>query len=86
MVTGRKVGAYGKKAVSSIYNALARRIVRVPVSDLNSVKAFRRSILTGLHLRHDWHRFFVVLAHARGHSVTEIDVREGREVRLELAK
>ncbi len=74
MVTGRKVGAYGKKAVSGIYNALSRRIFRVPVSDLNSMKAFRRSILTDLHLRHDWHRFFVVLAHARGHSVAEIDV------------
>ncbi len=74
MVTGRKVGAYSKKAVSSIYNALSRRIFRVPVSDLNSMKAFRRSILTNLHLRHDWHRFFVVLAHARGHTVAEIDV------------
>lgn len=74
MVTGRKVGAYNKKAVSGIYNALSRRIFRVPVSDLNSMKAFRRSILTNLHLRHDWHRFFVVLAHARGHSVAEIDV------------
>ncbi len=74
MVTGRKVGAYDKKAVSGIYNALSRRIFRVPVSDLNSMKAFRRSILTNLHLRHDWHRFFVVLAHARGHSVAEIDV------------
>jgi glycosyltransferase involved in cell wall biosynthesis len=74
MVTGRKVGAYSKKAVSGIYNALSRRIFRVPVSDLNSIKAFRRSILTNVHLRHDWHRFFVVLAHARGHSVAEIDV------------
>ncbi|GMR13275.1 MAG: glycosyltransferase family 2 protein [Gemmatimonadota bacterium] len=74
IVTGRKVGAYDKKAVSGVYNALSRRIFRVPVSDLNSMKAFRRSILTDLHLRHDWHRFFVVLAHARGHSVAEIDV------------
>ena len=41
MVTGRKVGAYDKKAVSGIYNALSRRIFRVPVSDLNSMKAFR---------------------------------------------
>jgi len=74
IVTGRKVGAYGKRAVSSIYNRLSRRIFDVPVSDLNSIKAFRRSILDGLLLRHDWHRFFVVLAHARGASVTEIDV------------
>lgn len=75
IVTGRKVGEYEKKGVSSIYNRLSRRIFRVPVSDLNSMKAFRRSILSELHLRHDWHRFFVVLAHARGASVTEIDIR-----------
>jgi glycosyltransferase involved in cell wall biosynthesis len=74
IVTGRKVGAYDKRAVSSIYNRLSRRIFDVPVSDLNSMKAFRRSILDGMLLRHDWHRFFVVLAHARGASVTEIDI------------
>lgn len=74
IVTGRKVGAYEKRGVSSIYNRLSRRIFRVPVSDLNSMKAFRRSVLTELYLRHDWHRFFVVLAHARGASITEIDI------------
>jgi glycosyltransferase involved in cell wall biosynthesis len=74
IVTGRKVGRYDKRHVSSIYNALSRRIFRVPVSDMNSMKAFRREILDELHLRHDWHRFFVVLAHARGWSVTEIDI------------
>ncbi len=74
IVTGRKVGAYTKRRVSSLYNALSRWFFRVPVSDLNSMKAFRRSILDELHLRHDWHRFFVVLAHARGYSVSEIDI------------
>ena len=74
IVTGRKIGAYDKRAVSSMYNALSRRIFRVPVSDLNSMKAFRREVLEGLSLRHDWHRFFVVLAHARGYSVSEIDI------------
>ena len=74
IVTGRKVGSYDKKAVSSVYNRLSRRIFDVPVSDLNSMKAFRASVLEGLSLRHDWHRFFVVLAHARGASVSEIDV------------
>lgn len=74
IVCGRKVGAYQKQGVSSIYNRLSRRIFRVPVSDLNSMKAFRRSILTELHLRHDWHRFFVVLAHDRGASVTEMEI------------
>ncbi|MSR35407.1 MAG: glycosyltransferase [Gemmatimonadetes bacterium] len=74
IVTGRKVGAYDKRAISGIYNRLSRRIFRVPVSDLNSMKAFRREIVVELHLRRDWHRFFVVLAHQRGWSVTEIDI------------
>jgi glycosyltransferase involved in cell wall biosynthesis len=74
IVTGRKIGAYGKRAVSSVYNRLSRRIFDVPVSDLNSMKAFRRGVLDGLSLRHDWHRFFVVLAHARGATVGEIDI------------
>ena len=74
IVTGRKVGAYDKRAVSSIYNRLSRRIFDVPVSDLNSMKAFRRAVLDGILLRHDWHRFFVVLAYARGATVTEIDI------------
>ena len=74
IVTGRKFGFYDKRVVSSFYNALSRRIFRVPVSDLNSMKAFRRDILDEMSLRHDWHRFFVVLAYARGYSVSEIDV------------
>ena len=74
IVTGRKIGFYDKRVVSSFYNALSRRIFRIPVSDLNSMKAFRRDILDGMSLRHEWHRFFVVLAYARGYSVSEIDV------------
>jgi glycosyltransferase involved in cell wall biosynthesis len=74
IVTGRKIGSYDKRVVSSLYNALSRRIFRVPVSDLNSMKAFRREILDQVSLRHDWHRFFVVLAYARGYSVSEIDI------------
>jgi len=74
IVTGRKVGNYDKRHVSTFYNRLSRRIFDVPVSDLNSMKAFRKGVLDGLLLRHDWHRFFVVLAHARGARVAEIDV------------
>ena len=74
IVTGRKVGRYDKRAVSSIYNALSRMIFRVPVSDLNSMKAFRADVLKAVRLRHDWHRFFVVLAYKKGFSVTEIDI------------
>ncbi len=74
IVCGRKVGAYDKRTVSSIYNRLSRFLFDVPVSDMNSIKAFRTTILREIPLRHDWHRFFVVLAHARGFSVTEMDV------------
>jgi glycosyltransferase involved in cell wall biosynthesis len=74
IVTGRKIGAYQKRAVSSVYNVLSQKLFDVPVRDLNSMKAFRREILDELSLRHDWHRFFVVLAHARGYRVTEIDI------------
>jgi glycosyltransferase involved in cell wall biosynthesis len=74
IVTGRKVGAYEKRFVSSTYNRLSRRIFDIPVSDTNSMKGFRREILEEVHLRHDWHRFFVVLAYARGYSATELDI------------
>jgi glycosyltransferase involved in cell wall biosynthesis len=74
VVTGRKVGSYDKRGVSSVYNRVSRRVFKVPVSDLNSMKAFKSEILDGMFLRHDWHRFFVVLAHARGYRVTEIDI------------
>jgi glycosyltransferase involved in cell wall biosynthesis len=74
IVTGRKIGAYNKRGISTIYNRLSRRIFDVPVSDLNSMKAFHRSVFEGLTLRHDWHRFFVVLAHADGATVGEIDI------------
>lgn len=74
IVTGRKVGAYEKRAVSSAYNRMSRFLFDVPVRDLNSMKAFRREVLDSVPLRHDWHRFFVVIAYARGFSVTEIDI------------
>ena len=74
IVTGRKVGAYEKAAVSSVYNRISRFLFDVPVRDLNSMKAFRREVLEEVPLRHDWHRFFVVIAYAQGFSVTEIDI------------
>ena len=74
IVTGRKVGVYDKRGVSSVYNRLSRLIFDVSVHDLNSMKAFRREILDEVSLRHDWHRFFVVLAYARGWRVSEIDI------------
>lgn len=74
IVTGRKVGHYEKRAVSSTYNRLSRLLFRVPVSDLNSMKGFRREVLDEVPLRHDWHRFFVVIAYDRGFTVSELDI------------
>lgn len=74
IVCGRKVGKYKKRLVSGLYNWLSRRAFGVPVRDLNSMKIFRRRVLDDIQLRHDWHRFFVVLAHARGYRVGEIDI------------
>lgn len=74
IVCGRKVGDYEKQRISSAYNWLSRRLFGVPASDLNSMKAFRASVLDDIRLRHDWHRFFVVLAHMKGYTVTEIDI------------
>ncbi|MFQ5677959.1 MAG: glycosyltransferase family 2 protein [Gemmatimonadota bacterium] len=75
VVAGRKVGRYEKRTVSAIYNWMCRRLFRVEVHDLNAMKAFRRGILDELQLRSDWHRYLVVLAHARGFRVTEIEIR-----------
>jgi len=74
VVAGRKVGRYDKRLVSGIYNGLAGWLFAVPVQDLNAMKALRRSVLARVALRHDWHRYLVVLAHARGHGVTQLDV------------
>lgn len=74
IVCGRKVGQYEKAAVSGIYNRLSQRLFDIPVRDLNAMKAFRTEILREIPLRHDWHRFFVVLAHAEGYSVSELDI------------
>lgn len=74
VVTGRKVGDYQKPLVSSLYNWLCRVIFGVPAHDLNSMKAFRRQVLEDIRLRKEWHRYLVVLAHAQGYRVSEIDI------------
>ena len=73
-VAGRKVGFYDKRFVSGVYNWLARIIFRVPVRDLNAMKALRASVLDLVTLRHDWHRYLAVLVHAQGFRMEEIDV------------
>ena len=74
MVTGYKQGVYEKAFVSGIYNALSRSLFHVPVRDLNNVKAYRREIMADQPARPDWHRYMIVLAAAKGYTVTEIPV------------
>jgi glycosyltransferase involved in cell wall biosynthesis len=74
LVAGQKIGKYDKRFISGIYNRLARAIFRVPARDMNSMKAFRAEVLEGMRLRHDWHRYLVVLAHAEGYRIEELEI------------
>ena len=71
IVTGTKQGHYEKRFVSWVYNGLCRRLFGVRVTDLNSVKAYRREVMDGLITRPDWHRFMVVIAAAQGFRLAE---------------
>jgi glycosyltransferase involved in cell wall biosynthesis len=70
IVTGTKQGRYEKAFVSRVYNGLCRLLFGVQVTDLNSVKAYRREVVDGLPLRPDWHRYMVVIAVANGFRLT----------------
>jgi len=66
VVTGTKQGQYDKAFVSGVYNRLCRWLFGVTVTDLNSVKAFRRQVMDHVPLRPDWHRYMVVIAAVDG--------------------
>ncbi len=74
IVTGTKQGKYEKAFVSAIYNTLCRWLFGVRVTDLNSVKAYRRAVMANVPMRPDWHRFMVVIAAADGFRLTSIPV------------
>ncbi len=74
IVTGTKQGKYEKAFVSRIYNGLCRWLFGVRVTDLNSVKAYRREVMQGVPLRPDWHRYMVVIAAADGFRLTSLPV------------
>jgi glycosyltransferase involved in cell wall biosynthesis len=74
IVTGTKQGKYEKAFVSNVYNALCRWLFGVRVTDLNSVKAYRREVMLGVPLRPDWHRYMVVIAAADGYRLTSLPV------------
>jgi glycosyltransferase involved in cell wall biosynthesis len=71
VVTGVKQGQYEKRFVSGVYNALCRWLFGVRVTDLNSVKAYRREVMDVVPARPDWHRFMVVIAAAQGFRLAE---------------
>jgi glycosyltransferase involved in cell wall biosynthesis len=74
IVTGTKQGKYEKAFVSGVYNGLCRWLFGVGVTDLNSVKAYRREVMMGMPLRPDWHRYLVVIAAADGYRLTSVPV------------
>jgi glycosyltransferase involved in cell wall biosynthesis len=74
IVTGTKQGKYEKAFVSGVYNMLCRWLFGIRVTDLNSVKAYRREIMEVQPLRPDWHRYMVVIAAAEGYRLTSTPV------------
>jgi glycosyltransferase involved in cell wall biosynthesis len=74
MVTGTKVGKYEKAFVSRVYNRLCRWLFGVQVEDLNSVKAWRREVMSRQQFRPDWHRYMVVIAAADGFRLSSVPV------------
>jgi glycosyltransferase involved in cell wall biosynthesis len=74
IVTGTKQGKYEKAFVSGVYNTLCRWLFGVRVTDLNSVKAYRREVMQGVPLRPDWHRYMVVIAAADGFRLDSLPV------------
>ncbi len=74
VTTGWKQGKYKKRFVSTIYNYLSRKIFGLKVHDLNSVKAFKAEVIKDIFMRRDWHRYLVVLAADKGHSIAEVKV------------
>jgi glycosyltransferase involved in cell wall biosynthesis len=74
IVTGTKQGKYERAFVSRVYNALCRWLFGVRVTDLNSVKAYRREVMLNVPLRPDWHRYMVVIAAADGFRLDALPV------------
>ncbi|HTG49561.1 MAG TPA: glycosyltransferase family 2 protein [Gemmatimonadales bacterium] len=74
IVTGTKQGKYEKAFVSSVFNTLCRWLFGVRVTDLNSVKAYRREVMLNVPMRPDWHRYMVVIAAADGFRLDSLPV------------
>ncbi len=75
LVCGYKIGEYEKKFVSKTYNFLARLLFKLPVRDINALKAMKKEVLLNMKLRKDWHRYIIPLAHSLGYKIGEIPVK-----------
>jgi glycosyltransferase involved in cell wall biosynthesis len=70
-----------RKLPSWIANRLIRRVTGVTIHDQGcSLKAYRRSIVRGLDLYSDMHRFITVLTMAMGATIEELEVRHHARV------
>ncbi len=74
LVAGKKKGKYKKKFVSSIYNYLSRKLFKVNITDMNSIKIVKSEIFELIPHRKGWHRYIVPIAHEYGYKMSEIEV------------
>ncbi len=76
IVCGKRLGrGDGKLAASKAYNFVSKMVFGTKLSDMNWIKAFRRSVLPDLELRSDWHRFIVQILISKGYRAIEVDVK-----------
>ncbi len=75
VVAGWRQGRSDTKVfASTIYNAVSRLLFNVHAHDMNWIKAFRREVVEGMHLRSDWHRFILMIAASQGYHIGEVMV------------
>ncbi|MBI4227055.1 MAG: glycosyltransferase family 2 protein [Candidatus Omnitrophica bacterium] len=74
----KRAGAwFSRRLPSQAANAITRRLFGVPVHDIGcTLKAYRRQVLTQIHLSGEQHRFLPILAAWVGARVTEVPVRD----------
>lgn len=75
LVAGKKQGKYSKRFVSSVYNYLSRKLFKVNITDMNSLKVMRREIFELVPHRKGWHRYIIPIANEYGYKMTEIGVK-----------
>ncbi len=65
-----------KTAPSALFNRTVRAVTGIPLHDFNcGFKAYRRDVLSELHLYGEMHRYIPVLAYYRGFRIAEVPVQ-----------